>query len=682
MRLNWGSVFKIVRLKPVLVGLSSLLLTCCASQGLTPPSALPAVQWQEYTAEEAKKFSATCQDDYHLAEQQFTSLEQGVVKPQLLDAINALDITLDRVASSASLYRNVHPDADVRKAADECQQNVAALWSKMALSRPIYEQLKALKLNELNQLDQRFATEMLEGFELSGVNKNKATRKKIAALNDEVIKIGQKFNQNIRDDVREVVVGPKELSGLPQDYIDAHPVGDDGKVVLTTRMPDYLPVVQYAHSDDLRRRMFEAYRNRAYPNNQEVLRSLLKARYELAQLVGYTNYADYVTQDKMIGSAKNAQDFIDKITRLAKPAAEADYQQLLTRLKKDNPNAKEVKDWQKSYLENAVKTEQFQVDAQAVREYFAYNNVRDGIFQLVERLFGVEIVPWQISTWHKSVETYQIIERGELVGQFYLDMHPREGKYSHAAAFGVREGVKGVQTPIAALVCNFPGGDGTQGLMEHSQVETFLHEFGHLLHGLFGGFQPRVMLSGINTERDFVEAPSQMLEEWVWDNQTLKSFAKNSKGEVIPDALIEKMQAARNVSKGWMTQYQMFYAALSLNIYTQDPTTLDFDQLTQSLQKQYAPFAYVPNTHFYTSFGHLYGYSAIYYTYMWSLVIAADMFSEFEKHGMNNTSVAARYRKAVLAAGGTKDAADLVEDFLGRPYEFDAFAKQLLKGTK
>jgi len=256
-------------------------------------------------------------------------------------------------------------------------------------------------------------------------------------------------------------------------------------------------------------------------------------------------------------------------------------------------------------------------------------------------------------------------------------MHPRDGKYNHAAQFGVREGVQGVQTPIAALVCNFPGGDGSVGLMEHSQVETFLHEFGHLLHTIFGGHQPRLSLSGINTERDFVEAPSQMLEEWVWDSDTLKTFAEDSSGKVIPDALIEKMRAARDFGRGLWTRHQMFYAALSLNYYNRPPGEVDLDQMMQDLQAEYSPFPYVQDTHFYTSFGHLDGYSAIYYTYMWSLVIATDMFSEFEKEGLRNPEVAQRYREHVLAPGGSKDAAELVADFLGRPYSFAAFENLL-----
>jgi thimet oligopeptidase len=341
-----------------------------------------------------------------------------------------------------------------------------------------------------------------------------------------------------------------------------------------------------------------------------------------------------------------------------------------------DPSITQVSDWQKIYAENLIKKEQYQLDSQEIRQYFQYEKVRKGIFDLTETMFDVQIRPWKTDVWHDSVEAYELVENNKVIGRFYLDMHPRENKYNHAAQFSVVNGIKGVQLPVHALVCNFPGGDG-KGLLEHSDVETFLHEFGHLMHALFAGQQKWMYFSGVKTEWDFVEAPSQMLEEWVWDEETLRSFATNDKGEPIPLALIQKMKAGREFGKGMWTQHQLFYAALSLGVYNQDPAKVDLDKLMAEIQSTYSPFGYVDDTYFYTSFGHLNGYSAIYYTYMWSLVIAADMHSEFVKKGLRNTKLAKHYRKTVLAPGGSGDAADLVKKFLGRSYNFDAFAKDL-----
>ena len=276
-----------------------------------------------------------------------------------------------------------------------------------------------------------------------------------------------------------------------------------------------------------------------------------------------------------------------------------------------------------------------------------------------------------------------MLESGKLVGRFYLDMHPRAGKYNHAAQFGIRTGVRGQQIPEAALVCNFPGGvEGDPGLMTHDDVVTFFHEFGHLIHFLLAGRHQWVGIGGISTEQDFVEAPSQMLEEWAWDPATLATFAKHYQtNEAIPAALVKQMKRASEFGKGLQVRRQMVYAKLSLSIYDRDPKQVDTDAMVKQLMSQYQPFPYVEGTHFQTAFGHLDGYSAVYYTYMWSLVIAKDLFSKFDRSNMLAQGVARSYRDQILAPGGSRPAAELVKNFLGRPFDFAAWQAWLNEGS-
>jgi thimet oligopeptidase len=281
------------------------------------------------------------------------------------------------------------------------------------------------------------------------------------------------------------------------------------------------------------------------------------------------------------------------------------------------------------------------------------------------------------------VDAYEMYEGDRLIGRFYLDMHPREGKFKHAAQFTLKNGVKGRQVPEGVLVCNLPGGDGTgPALLEHDDVETFLHEFGHLLHHLFGGNQDWIYFSGVSTEWDFVEAPSQLLEEWSIDPGTLQTFARHYEtGAPIPADLVEKLRLAKDYGNGNYIRQQNFYTALSLHAYDRDPAQVDFAALAPEMQAKYAQFQYVPGTHMYTAFGHLEGYSAMYYTYMWSLVIAKDLYSKFDEKNLLDPKVATQYRKLVLDPGGTKDAAQLIQDFLGRPYGFESFRKWLNRGS-
>jgi thimet oligopeptidase len=302
--------------------------------------------------------------------------------------------------------------------------------------------------------------------------------------------------------------------------------------------------------------------------------------------------------------------------------------------------------------------------------------VKQGVIDVSAKLFGVTFKQVKDApVWDPSVECWEMFEDGHLVGRFYLDMHPRPNKYNHAAQFDIRTGVAGRQIPEAALICNLPGGEpGDPGLCEYNDVDTFFHEFGHLLHTMFAGHHRWAGIGGIRTEHDFVEAPSQMLEEWMKDPATLATFAKHYQtGEPIPAALVKRMDRANDFGKGLGERRQMVYADLSLSIYDRDPKTVDTTELMQALVRKYQPFPFVDGTHFQCAFGHLDGYSAVYYTYMWSKVIAKDMFSQFDANDLLAPGVAKRYRDAVLAPGGSAPAAKLVENFLGRPFRFDAY---------
>lgn len=631
----------------------------------------------------AQTYEAECKVVVEKAKAGLANLEKisgDKTVASVLNPLNDLWMVIDRGLNQAGLYREVHPDADLRTAADACEQELQKVVTSLSLSRPLYDSVTAIDTSKDDAVTQRYVKNMLRDFRRAGVDKDEATRQKVTALKEELVKIGQDFGKNVREDVRKIELGSvAELEGLPQDYIDAHKPNEAGKITLTTDYPDYVPYMTYAQDDARRLEFYKVFRQRGYPKNLEVLGSLLNKRNELATLLGYKNWAVYITEDKMIKTADAARTFIAKINDVSTARAQKDYSELLAALKKSDPKATEVGDWQKSYIEEMVKRDNYQFDSQVLRQYFPYNNVKQGVLDITSEIFGVTFTKVDVPVWHPSVEAYELKEKdGTLIGRFFLDMHPRDGKYKHAAAFPIQSGVTGARVPEAALVCNFPGGDGTAGLMEHDHVETFFHEFGHLIHHLFGGKNQRwVGVSGFNTEWDFVEAPSQMLEEWAWDYKALSRFAKNEKGEVLPEALVKKMTKARDFGKGLWVKQQMFYAAVSLNYYDRDPKDLDTTAMMKELQAKYSLFKYVPDTFFQASFGHLDGYSAIYYTYMWSLVIAKDLLSVFEKQGMLNPAPAERYRKYVLEPGGSKDAAVLVKDFLQRDYTFDSFGKWL-----
>jgi thimet oligopeptidase len=580
---------------------------------------------------------------------------------------------LTNMGARAALAREVHPDAAARAAAEACEQRIEAYSVELAQDRGVYDALSQVDARGFDAVTAFWLSKTLREFRRAGVDRDDATRTKVKALNEELVKLGQAFGRNIRDDVRTVYASPEELEGLPADWLEAHPPNHRGQVAITTNTPDYLPVMMYAKGGRLREALWRAYRLRAYPSNETVLKDLLAKRYELARLLGYDSWAAYATETKMVKTAQAAADFIARGEKATRARAEADMALLVERKRKDVPGAEVVEPWEHQFYEDRVKAETFGFDSQAMRPYFEYGRVKQGVMDVTAKLFGVRYVRVTDATvWHPDVETYDIYEGDTLLGRIHLDMHPRDGKYKHAAEFGMTVGRAGRELPEAALVCNFPRpGD----LMQHSEVETFFHEFGHLLHEIFAGRQAWGGISGIRTEWDFVEVPSMLLQEWPLDGEVLSSFARHHQtGEPIPATLVRQMKAAREFGIGLDTRRQFFLSAVSLSFHDKAP---GFDPVAQlrAEQQRFLPFRreWVDGTHFELSFGHLDGYSAIYYTYQWSTVIAKDLLTRFKAKSMLDGSVATEYRKTVLEPGGSQEASALVEKFLGRPYSFSAF---------
>jgi thimet oligopeptidase len=585
-------------------------------------------------------------------------------------------LELDAVGSQANLLENVHPDETTRKTAETISQKANTAATELSLNRGVYDAIAKLDVSA-DPETRYYVQRTLRDFRLSGVDKDEATRKRIQELNDELTIIGQEFSRNIRSDQRKVIAkNAAELDGLPADFMARHKPEADGTIVLTIEYPDSLPVFSYARNEDLRKRMYVEYNNRGYPANMEVLDRMIARRAELARLVGYSNWADYITANKMVGSAKNASDFIDRIVAASGPKADREYEALLKRKKEDVPDATIVNAWESTYYAELVRKSSYDFDSQSVRPYFPFDRVKQGMLDVTSRLFGLTYRPLKDApVWDKSVEAYDVVQDGRMIGRFYLDMHPRPNKYNHAAQFPIRTGVGGRQIPEAALVCNLPGGDPADpGLMTHDDVTTFFHEFGHLIHTLVSGRHQWIGIGGIATEQDFAEAPSQMLEEWTWDPTTLATFAKQYQtNQPIPAPLVNQMRRASEFGKGLQVRRQMVYARYSLSVYDRDPKEVDTTKLYKDIMNQYQRTPYVDGTHFQTSFGHLDGYSAVYYTYMWSLVIAKDLFAHFNQSNLLDTEISRKYRDTVLAPGGAKPAADLVRDFLGRPFDFKAW---------
>ena len=630
----------------------------------------------ELLAADVDAFRCAATDDLDAARQALAALKalpddaDPVVAAQAYDRIG---VALDRTAGLASLLFQVHPDEALREVAAGASQELDRFATEVSLDRAVYERLSRLDPAAAPDDDCRRVLERaLRDYRRAGVDRDEATRARITALRAELVEHGQAFGRAISGDVRQIELeSPVRLAGLPDDFVASHPPDERGVVTITTDPPDLMPFLQFAHDREARLELARQAARRATPDNLVVLDRLIAARHELAGLLGYPSWAAYVTEDKMILTDRAAVEFVARVSELAAEKARQETLALTAELRELGVPIDGLREGDRLYLTERLRSRRFGFDSRDMRPYLGYRAVLGGVFDTIERLFGLSVVPRpDLPVWHPQVEAYDLLEDGRPLARFLLDMHPRPNKFKHAAMFQLTTG----ELPRAALVCNLPRPTETDpGLLDPNQVKTLFHEFGHLLHHLLAGRQRWHAFAGIATEWDFVEVPSQLFEEWPKDARVLRRFARHhATGEPVPTDMVERMNAASAFGRGLEVQGQMFYAAYSLECFRRDPDELDTSALVEELKPRFLPFPVEPGTAFQASFGHLDGYSALYYTYMWSLTLAKDCLSAFGGDCMDG-QVAARYRRTVLEPGGRRDAADLLSDFLGREPKLDAF---------
>ena len=589
------------------------------------------------------------------------------------DAQNELSLA----AAEAFLMYGVAPQKEVRDAGQALAQKANQAQNEVSLNQTVYKALVAMDISAADPATKHYVERTLLEYRLAGVDKDDATRAEIKKKLDYITETALKFGRNVQENVNHVVAKDKsELAGMPDDFIANHPAAADGSISISTEETNYSPVITYASNEDLRKRMYLAYMTRAYPENKAILMDVLRTRNDLAKTLGYSNWADLATADQMMGSAANMKTFLNEVDQASQQTAKREFEMLLTFARQKQPGLTTIPAYSGFYWYEQYRRAVLNFDSQSVRPYFPYDRVQQGVLDTAAKLFHISFkAAPDAAVWDPSVSTFDVFDEGKHIGRVYLDMHPRDGKDKWFSSAPVVQGIKGHQLAEGVLICNFPGGKaGDPGLLEYDDVVTFFHEFGHLMHNILGGQQQWSGISGFTTETDFVEAPSQMLEEFFHDSGILRSFAKHYQtNEPLPVDLIEKMNKADAFARASGIQRQLFYSTYALDVHDRPPDTIDLDALLKADYTRFYPFQFADGNRFYASFTHLMGYSSNYYTYLLDKVIALDFFSQFDKKDLLGGEAAMRYRKTVLEPGGSKPGTELVKDFLGRPQNLDAF---------
>ena len=592
----------------------------------------------------------------------------------VLDAWDDIGIALENVEGAIAILNNVHPEREVRDAADRAIEELAAFQVEVFQNEALFDRVR--RVLPATTAEAQFRKDLIETFEDTGVGLVPDRRARAKAIAERLTTLHQEFSRNLRDNQTRVAFTGQEIDGVPAAMLARLPRDNDGRYLLSFDAPDFTPFMAYARDEDARRRYYGAYLNRGTPRNIEILDEVVALRHELAGLYDLASYADFVLRRRMAATPAAVDRFLGEVRSAVEEAERRDLGELRA-LKAAEAGAESatipLARWDVSFWSERLREQRYAVDQEALRRYFPPQATLDWVLRVSAELFGIRFEFAQIPAWHEEVRYVDVFdtETGGFIGGIYFDLYPRDGKFPHAAAWPVRGVSRRVgRTPISVLVANFD----RRGLT-HGEVETLFHEFGHILHGILSETHYNYH-AGTSVQRDFVETPSQIYEEWTRRLESLALMRDVSPETPMMDAgLVERLDRARRFGRGLLYARQWLYASYDLALSGPHPgPCMDVWRAMESATR----LGHVPETAFPGTFAHIVGgYAAGYYGYMWAEVIALDMLSQFGED-LINPDVGRRFRREILARGGEEPPQALVERFLGRPVKPEAFFREIV----
>lgn len=596
---------------------------------------------------------------------------------RVLDRWDADAIALEDIVGPVAILNNVHPDKSVRDAADGCVLELSRFQVEVFQNEALFERVRAVV--PATPAQEQLKKDLIEAFEDTGAALPPAKRARAKAIADRLTELNQEFERNIRENPARLTFTPGEYEGLPASYLERVPRDEQGHIVLGFDYPDFNPFMANAKNGGARQRYYVAYLNRGTPRNLAVLEEIVALRKELAALYDMPSYAHFALRRRMADSPEAVTSFLNDVQAAVADVEKRDVEEL-RKLKAEMTGTPleqtVINRWDVPYFSERLRERRYQIDQEALRRYFPMPQTLDWVLHVSSRLFGVRFERAAVPVWHEDVLYYDVRDAasGAFIGGIYLDLYPRDGKFTHAAAWPVRGVSRRVgRTPISVLVTNFD----RRGLT-HDEAETFFHEFGHVLHGVLSETEYNAH-AGTSVQRDFVEAPSQIFEEWTRRLDSLSTIREVCADcPVMDEALVRRLNDARRFGQGILYARQHLYAAYDMALYGPAPGRAM--AVWQEMEGG-TTLGHVPGTEFPGTFAHIAGgYAAAYYGYMWAEVLALDMLSAFGESLMN-PEVGSRFRRDILSRGGEEPARALVERFLGRPVSKEAFVAEIT-GTR
>ena len=590
-----------------------------------------------------------------------------------LSKFNELESTIYDLSGRIAFMGDVHPDEKIRDFGNEADSKIQNLALEIFKDQDLYEKFKEIQTKNLDEESKNYFKDLEIDFKDAGHGLSDEKKNRLTEIEKKLIDLSISFSENIAKDKTEVLFLEDELKGLSQNELKNLRKNNDN-FVITMAYPDINAVMENCSVRTTREIVWKAFNNRAVKENIPILEEAVQLRNEKALLFGFKTWAEYRLQNRMAKSPKNVASMYESLIPKLQKAAEIEKSELAI----DNIEIADISPWDIRYFISKERSKVSSVENSELKKFFYIHDVKTEMFKVCEEVFDLKIKPESNETaWHEDVELWSLWEKnGEQLAYFYLDLYPREGKFTHAAVFDISSGGSSRQElPICSMVANFPNPKTGDGLMTFDEVETLFHEFGHVLHNGIGKSK-YTRFVGANCEWDFVEAPSQIMEHWVWKVDCMKRISTHiESGDSLSEEICEKLNNSKNIGVSLLTLRQVSFGLADQHLHGENfnDSLLEIEHAAQKV----TTITYPKDINHLAAFGHLLGgYDAAYYGYLWAEIIGDDLFSRFENAGVLSNSVGVDYKNKILKPGGTVPAENMVQDFLGRKWNDEAFLSQ------